>query len=384
MPRPVLLCEGAGWTRETDREIRVEVTTWGFRGLAVESTQQMADAPGHGGEPNVMESEPMYIEEESLDDLLNSVYTLLLNKTQLIGASKGKFQEHLGAALRLTNPRARLSNSLKRQVPLSALGEFVWYLAGSDDPEFIGAYIPTYRDAPTLNGRVPGAYGPRLFGSPPHDQFDQAVSLLRSHPTSRRAVMQIFRASDLTQALASRENNDGLEVPCTCTIQFLQRDRLLHLMVYMRSSDAYLGLPHDVFCFTMLQELAARALNVECGTYSHFVGSLHLYERHFDAARDYLQEGWHQATPMPAMPSGDQVISARKLVDVERALRQDAGSASIDFLECYWRDLALMLRLKNQWNQVSPVDRPRIIEETRTQIGSDFYRQYLTDRAEAL
>ena len=61
---------------------------------------------------------------------------------------------------------------------------------------------------------------------------------------------------------------------------------------YMRLNDALVGLPHDVFCFTMLQEIVARSLSVELGGYKHAVGSLHLYKTHVDAAHQFLEEGW--------------------------------------------------------------------------------------------
>lgn len=38
----------------------------------------------------------------------------------------------------------------------------------------------------------------------------------------------------------------------------------------MRSNDAYLGFPHDVFFFTMIQELVARSLGIRVGDYHHF------------------------------------------------------------------------------------------------------------------
>ena len=43
------------------------------------------------------------------------------------------------------------------------------------------------------------------------------------------------------------------------------------MLTYMRSNDAYWGLPHDVFAFTMLQEILARSLTLELGTYKHAV-----------------------------------------------------------------------------------------------------------------
>ena len=74
--------------------------------------------------------------------------------------------------------------------------------------------------------------------------------------------------------------------PCTCTLQFLARGVKLDLIVYMRSNDVIKGLPHDIFCFTMLQEIAARRLSLEPGIYKHCVGSLHLYSVLFAVASE--------------------------------------------------------------------------------------------------
>jgi thymidylate synthase len=95
---------------------------------------------------------------------------------------------------------------------------------------------------------VHGGYGPRLFRHRAGNQVQSAIEALKRGPSTRRAVVQIFDAEDV----ASRHK----EVPCTCTLQFLVRRQRLHMLVSMRSNDAYKGLPHDVFCFTMLQEIS--------------------------------------------------------------------------------------------------------------------------------
>ena len=74
----------------------------------------------------------------------------------------------------------------------------------------------------------------------------------------------------------------------------------------MRSNDSYIGLPHDFFAFTMIQEIVARTLDCGLGAYKHFVGSLHLYEDDLDSAQGYINEGLQPTTAaMPAMPRGD-------------------------------------------------------------------------------
>jgi thymidylate synthase len=78
------------------------------------------------------------------------------------------------------------------------------------------------------------------------------------------------------------------DVACAITLQFLIRDDAVHAVVYMRSNDVILGLPYDVFLFTMLQEIISTQLGLKLGQYHHFCGSLHLYDRHIDLAERIL------------------------------------------------------------------------------------------------
>ena len=56
----------------------------------------------------------------------------------------------------------------------------------------------------------------------------------------------------------------------------------------MRSTDAYLGVRNDIFCFTALQRIMAEQLDVSLGHYHHFASSLHLYEKQFKKARNLV------------------------------------------------------------------------------------------------
>lgn len=192
----------------------------------------------------------------------------------------------------MTNPRARLSRTETRGRPFSCLGDLCWYLAKTNDFAFISYYVP--RDPKdNEDGKVFGGYGPRLFSLRDNDQVEQVIKLLKDRPHSRRAAIQLFEAGDLALPHG--------DIPCTCTLQFFVRDEKLEMLSYMRSNDVYLGLPHDIFCFTMLQELVTRSVGIDIGTYRHAVGSLHLYDENRDRAREFIDEGFQATKPMPAM-----------------------------------------------------------------------------------
>jgi len=276
------------------------------------------------------------VRASSLDDLLNEVFRRLITTGQETYPTKGKAFELTGAVLELTNPRARMSRTEARALIFSWLGELLWYLAGSDELKFIRYYIKEYPSDGAGVTTVRAAYGPRLRNKN-RDQLMGVIDLLRSKPDTRRAVIPIFLPKDT--------ENDLPEVPCTCTLQFLLRNRRLELIVHMRSNDAYLGLPGDIFAFTMIQELVAAALNVQPGRYKHLVGSLHLYEKHRKKAQQFLSEGFQETTAMPIMPSEKPFLHIERLLRFERATRLGKRPQIPKGLPVYWQDLATLLSI---------------------------------------
>jgi thymidylate synthase len=282
----------------------------------------------------------MFISGPTLDDLLRRVLGNLMNKGDRVKATRGEMKELTGVALRLTNPRARLSHTEKKGKVFSGLGELAWYLAKSNDAGFISYYIKQYEKEAEENNTIYGAYGPRLFDKDGNNQVQNVINLLRKSPSSRKAVIQLFNSSDLV--------GKHKDVPCTCSLQFLVRSESLDMIVFMRSNDAYWGLSHDFFSFTMIQEILARILGFELGTYTHFVGSLHLYDKHTAHARKYLDEGWQptENVAMPPMPIGDPMPSIEVFLQAEDAIRKglDPG-IQVEGLDPYWQDLVRLLQI---------------------------------------
>lgn len=314
----------------------------------------------------------MEIEGESIDRILFQLYSALLNygKKHASG-TRGETLELIGVSLRLLRPRARLSRSENRGKPFSAIGELLWYLSGSDRLEFIEPYVGEYvNDA--VDGSIHGAYGPRLTSMRGRiNQIDNIVKLLSRKPGSRRAVIQLFNAEDI--------ENDYKEIPCTTTIQFHLRDKLLHMSTTLRSNDAYWGLPHDVFCFTMLQEILAIRLNVELGHYYQYVGSMHAYVKHLQSIRAYIDEGVHQTAQMPSMPSTDPFQAVSQLLDIEHELR--VGSTpqdAIDRLDPYWADITRLLQVF--WARTWSTNYRECLTELQGQLTADVYRPYVDGR----
>jgi thymidylate synthase len=280
----------------------------------------------------------MYISATTLDDLLHRVFQKLLETKHRIDPTRGRAAERVAVLLRLTNPRARLSRTETKGRLFSCLGELLWYLAGTKNLKFISYYLSRYQEESEDGRSVYGGYGPRLFGKR-KNQVANILALLRRGGDSRRAVIQLFDSNDISKP--------HKEIPCTCTLQFMLRQRRLHMLTNMRSNDAFLGLPHDLFAFTMFQEIIARTLGAELGAYYHTVGSLHLYEKDREKARRYLKEGWQPtAAVMPPLPKADPWGPISKVLKAERAIRHGHSIKIADLnLQSYWEDLVRLLQI---------------------------------------
>lgn len=319
----------------------------------------------------------MFFRDETLDDALHSLISAVLEHGVAVSSTKGENIEITGVSVEIDNPRARLSRTETRGKPFSCLGELMWYLAGSDKLDFIEYYIPMYQDFVEDDGTIHGGYGPRIFPVEGNNQFDSVLALLKRKPETRQAVIQIFSGNDI---VAQKK-----DTPCTCTLQFLLRDQCLHLIACMRSNDAYLGFPHDVFSFTMLQEIMAAELGVNIGKYQHFAGSMHIYESQLDEARQFIREGF-QATlnPMPPMPPEKTKPALTSLLSVEKLLRTQKNaklsSSEIESLPEYWQDIARLLFVyRCHRNQ----DLDGLVE-TRKEFRSDVYDLFVERKIEEL
>lgn len=312
-----------------------------------------------------------HFEASTLDDLIRYAVESISSEGTPITPTKGSCSEIAAATFELTNPRARLSRSATRGRLFSALGELCWYLSGSDKTDDIAYYIKHY-DKLDENGSIFGAYGPRLFAFDGVNQIEYVIQTLRHAQASRRTVIQLFDHQDV-----SEQHKD---IPCTCTLQYMLREGHLSAITYMRSNDVFRGLPHDIFCFTMLQELIARSVGAELGSYHHMVGSLHMYDQDIQSMDAFVAEGWQATTQiMPAMPTGDPWPEVHRLLNVERQLRNGAAPDLVDLgTEPYWADLGRLLCLYAASSSQS------VVELIKSAMSNDYYDIYINDRIDRL
>lgn len=147
----------------------------------------------------------------------------------------------------------------------------------------------------------------------------------------------------------------------------------------MRSNDAYYGLPHDVFCFTMIQEMMARRLQVEIGEYFQYVGSMHVYKSKIDVMAEYVEEGVQQTIEMPLMPEGNPFSLVNKMLEIEQRLRIGGElDAAKEMGDPYWADMVRLLQVF--WAREWENDHPGRLRQLRAELANSIYHPYIDAR----
>lgn len=181
----------------------------------------------------------------------------------------------------------------------SILAETLWFLQGRTDLESLRADGCTWWDEWALPDDTVGrAYGAQMrhWKKPDgteQDQLDWVINEIKANPNSRRLVMTMWNAGEL---------DDMALPPCHgALIQFYvrkgkQRVPKLDLMVYIRSSDMFLGLPTNIPSYSLVQRMVAQVTDLEVGELTIQLGDAHIYLNHEEQVRTLLSR-WEDTLP---------------------------------------------------------------------------------------
>jgi len=194
--------------------------------------------------------------------------------------------------------------------------EALWILSGSNKVADIAPYnarISEFSD----DGQVFfGAYGPWVV-----DQLEYVVNSLVKDRDTRQAVMTMWQ----------RNPKPSKDIPCTVALTFNIRHNLLHCHAFMRSSDIWLGLPYDVFNFSMIAAKVACCYNtiviqnerISLGSLQVTAASSHLYESNWEDAK---KTSYHSLKKTERVP--DHLIYEGEWDMVEAALENCRDTTS--------------------------------------------------------
>lgn len=187
-----------------------------------------------------------------------------------------------------------------RKIPLKLfVAEQVWYLMGENRPDWLRTYTKIWDDFLEEDGTVKAAYGYRWRHHFGRDQIASLIDHLTQNPHSRHAVVVTWDPADDGLAVDTKKN-----LPCPYTFTVNIAGGKLHLHNIVRSNDMILGCPHDVAGFALLQCLLAERLGVEPGIYTHSISNAHIYDNHFDGAREIVNREHDHPFVKFTAPSG--------------------------------------------------------------------------------
>ena len=173
--------------------------------------------------------------------------------------------------------------------------EALWIVQGRNDLEFLTNHNSKMAQFSDDGKTLAGAYGPHI-----QPQLPYVVRCLLHDRDTRQAALTIWTPNPATSK----------DIPCTIAMVFSIRQSKLYQHVFMRSSDAWLGVPYDVFSFAMVAANVACQHNAICRT-SERIGlghqtitmtSSHLYETNHEAALGILvAPATSPCAPVPEM-----------------------------------------------------------------------------------
>ena len=192
--------------------------------------------------------------------------------------------------LDLTTERLPLAGN-RAYFPHVAAAEVAWQLLGTQDPTFILRHAPKLwskfleeeqdddRDGfPRMILKT--AYGYRWRDHFGRDQLRRCVDQLKGNPTNRQLVVMAW-----DPATDGCGGSQPKNVPCPLGFAVNRFGDDLHMSVFVRSSDIFVGLPYDVMAYALTLDAIAASVGCRPGSLHFSLAHAHLYETHWLAAK---------------------------------------------------------------------------------------------------
>lgn len=216
---------------------------------------------------------------------------------------QGETKEVLHVSINVQDPRQRIVFSRPIN-PAFAMAEVIWIMAGSNSLDFIQPWNKTMQEFSDDGFALRGAYGFRLGSEAlgarevarlglkrsindqaqylKFDQLHAALIALSDAPHSRQVVLQIWDSVMDFPRGGCGGSPRSKDIPCNLMSHLLVRDGKLHWMQVMRSNDLIWGTPYNFIQWTSIQQILAGWLGLDVGEFTLQIGSLHVYDHHWD------------------------------------------------------------------------------------------------------
>ena len=111
------------------------------------------------------------------------------------------------------------------------------------------------------------------------DQLDEVIQRIKDKPWDRRHVVTAWNPGELNQMALP---------PCHMIYQFYVANNELSCHMFQRSCDMILGVPFNIASYALLTHMVAQVCGLGVSEVILTLGDAHIYNNHFDAAREQL------------------------------------------------------------------------------------------------
>ncbi|CUH81154.1 Thymidylate synthase 2 [Tritonibacter multivorans] len=152
--------------------------------------------------------------------------------------------------------------------------ELLWFLAGDTNIKYLqDNRVSIWDEWADETGDLGPVYGKqwRDFGGV--DQIETLVEMIKTSPDSRRLIVSAWNPVDVPEMALP---------PCHTMWQVRILGGKLHLQLYQRSADMFLGVPFNIASYALLAHMLAHVTGYEVGSFVHTLGDAHIYSNHMD------------------------------------------------------------------------------------------------------
>ena len=140
------------------------------------------------------------------------------------------------------------------------------------------------------------------------DQVDYMLYLLKTNPSSRSIITNIFDFGDLKDM--------NLE-PCAYGTQWLVKNGKLHLILNQRSQDMLAANGWNTMQYAALLSMVAKCCDLKPGTLTHNIGDCHIYDRHIPLVEKLINAKAMDVSPKLIINNNTKDFYSFKVEDFE-------------------------------------------------------------------
>ncbi|HSX40022.1 MAG TPA: thymidylate synthase [Candidatus Saccharimonadales bacterium] len=176
--------------------------------------------------------------------------------------------------------------------PFKAYGK--WQMAHGKEPnkdEFIERIKNDNKFAEKW-GNLPRIYGEMWRRWPTKkkrtiDQLQFVIDELKADPYARNLIVTSWNPEYL-YTMATYEDASRFPI-CHNMYQISQKGGKLHLQLYQRSADLFLGVPFNIASYSLLLLVLSKITGYKPGEFVHTFGDAHIYANHIEQVKEQLK-----------------------------------------------------------------------------------------------